>query len=59
MTALEFAECFYYFVVSMIAISLFVGALILIHDIATGRYVHWGYWRRMLNSKPDQFQDGR
>jgi hypothetical protein len=45
MTAIEFGRAFSWFVLSMIGLALLVGAYLLITDLSTGRWRHWGKLR--------------
>jgi hypothetical protein len=50
------ALCLHVFFLVLMALIFAACSLVWLHDIMTGRYRYWG---RLLNSRPDQFQDGR
>jgi hypothetical protein len=55
MSADTFGHCFVAAIQSLIALGLLGGCGVLVHDVCTGTFKRWGYWRRLLSARADQF----
>lgn len=55
LTAIQFSHAAWYFVVGLMALCLLGGAAVCVHDILEGAFRRWGYWRRLLSARADQF----